>query len=219
VARIRAEIDRWWGSEVIDVRVPDEQEGTKAVVRAWLKQPGETVALNDPLVELETDKVTQEVPAPAAGVLVEICLAPMPRRCRGAVLGRISVPQPSSFVPTRSRGTSRDASFDFARRRSGEGRNPPFAVRSPRSPSARYRSRPHCRALGRNGRITREDVDRAVEAATVSHVDGGPSRSPSRVSPKRTGRTSRTTSMRRANRRQHAQGRHSRAACHRFVRG
>ena len=34
------------------VRVPDEQEGTKAVVRAWLKQPGDTVALNDPLVEL-----------------------------------------------------------------------------------------------------------------------------------------------------------------------
>ena len=45
---------------MIDVRVPDEQEGTKAVVRAWLKQPGDTVAVNDPLVELETDKVTQE---------------------------------------------------------------------------------------------------------------------------------------------------------------
>ena len=40
----------------IDVRVPDEQEGTKAVVRAWLRQIGDTVALNDPLVELETDK-------------------------------------------------------------------------------------------------------------------------------------------------------------------
>ena len=54
---------------MIDVRVPDEQEGTKAVVRAWLKKVGETVAINDPLVELETDKVTQEVPSPAAGVL------------------------------------------------------------------------------------------------------------------------------------------------------
>ena len=54
---------------MIEVRVPDEQEGTKAVVRAWLKQIGEAVAENDPLVELETDKVTQEVPAPAAGVL------------------------------------------------------------------------------------------------------------------------------------------------------
>ena len=57
---------------MIDVRVPDEQEGTKAVVRAWLKKVGEPVAVNDPLVELETDKVTQEVPSPAAGVLAEI---------------------------------------------------------------------------------------------------------------------------------------------------
>ena len=43
----------------IDVRVPDEQEGTKAVVRAWLKRVGDVVAVKDPLVELETDKVTQ----------------------------------------------------------------------------------------------------------------------------------------------------------------
>ena len=51
---------------MIEVRVPDEQEGTKAVVRAWLKQVGDAIAENDPLVELETDQVTQEVPAPAA---------------------------------------------------------------------------------------------------------------------------------------------------------
>ena len=55
---------------LIDVLVPDEQEGTKAVVRAWLKRVGDSVALNDPLVELETDKVTQEVPAPAATMRV-----------------------------------------------------------------------------------------------------------------------------------------------------
>ena len=52
-----------------------EQEGTKAVVRAWLKQVGDRVEENDPLVELETDKVAMEVPAPAAGVLREILLA------------------------------------------------------------------------------------------------------------------------------------------------
>ena len=50
---------------MIEVRVPDEQEGTKAVVRAWLKQIGDVVLENDPLVELETDKVTQEVSSPA----------------------------------------------------------------------------------------------------------------------------------------------------------
>ena len=42
---------------MIDVIVPLEQEGTKAVVRAWLKKIGDRVAENDLLVELETDKV------------------------------------------------------------------------------------------------------------------------------------------------------------------
>ena len=58
---------------MIDVLAPEEQEGTKAVVRNWLKAVGDRVAPDDPLVELETDKVTQEIPAPAAGILP--CLA------------------------------------------------------------------------------------------------------------------------------------------------
>src|SRR5687767_5637582 len=74
---------------MIEVRVPDEQEGTKAVVRAWLKEVGDTVALNDPLVELETDKVTQEVPSPGAGVLSEILLETDAEAVPGALLGRI----------------------------------------------------------------------------------------------------------------------------------
>ena len=80
---------------MIEVRVPDEQEGTKAVVRAWLKQVGDAVAVNDPLVELETDKVTQEVPAPAAGVLVEIVLDTDAQAVPGALLGRISTSAPA----------------------------------------------------------------------------------------------------------------------------
>ena len=77
------------GVLMIEVRVPDEQEGTKAVVRAWLKQVGDAVAENDPLVELETDKVTQEVPAPAAGVLAEIVLDTDAEAVPGALLGRM----------------------------------------------------------------------------------------------------------------------------------
>src|SRR5947209_11788799 len=75
---------------MIEVRVPDEQEGTKAVVRAWLKQVGDAVAEHDPLVELETDKVTQEVPSPAAGVLAEIVLDTDAEAVPGALLARIS---------------------------------------------------------------------------------------------------------------------------------
>ena len=80
---------------MIEVRVPDEQEGTKAVVRAWLKAVGDAVAENDPLVELETDKVTQEVPAPAAGVLAEIILDTDAEAVPGALLGRISTGAPA----------------------------------------------------------------------------------------------------------------------------
>src|SRR6185369_17936748 len=74
---------------VIEILVPDEQEGTKAVVRAWLKAVGDAVAENDPLVELETDKVTQEVPSPAAGVLAEIVLDTDAEAVPGALLARI----------------------------------------------------------------------------------------------------------------------------------
>src|SRR3712207_7395855 len=75
---------------MIDVIAPLEQEGTHAVVRAWLKQVGDRVEVNDPLVELETDKVAVEVPAPAAGVLREILLETNAAAVPGAVLGRIA---------------------------------------------------------------------------------------------------------------------------------
>ncbi len=79
---------------MIEIRVPDEQEGTKAIVRAWLKQVGDTVAVNDPLLELETDKVTQEVSSPAAGVLSEILLDTDAEAVPGALLGRIEIQFP-----------------------------------------------------------------------------------------------------------------------------
>ncbi len=54
----------------IEIKVPTLGESvTSATVGKWLKQPGDAVAVDDPIVELETDKVSVEVPAPAAGVL------------------------------------------------------------------------------------------------------------------------------------------------------
>ena len=56
-----------------DIRVPTLGESvTEATVGKWFKQPGDAVTVDEPLVELETDKVTLEVPAPAAGVLSDI---------------------------------------------------------------------------------------------------------------------------------------------------
>ncbi|CAA9516077.1 MAG: Dihydrolipoamide acyltransferase component of branched-chain alpha-keto acid dehydrogenase complex [uncultured Sphingomonas sp.] len=164
----------------VEVRVPAEQEGTKAVVRAWLKQIGDTVAENDPLVELETDKVTQEVPAPAAGVLSEILLDTDAEAVPGAVLGRIAAAaneerrssEPVEGSPFSSPASQEGSSALLQAQGGAE-------VETRLSPSVRRALLQHdidpdrVQGTGRNGRITREDVDRAVELATVSHVDAG----------------------------------------------
>jgi len=73
-----------------DIRVPTLGESvTEATVGKWFKQPGEAVAVDEPLVELETDKVTLEVPAPAAGILAEIAAKNGDTVGVGAVLGQI----------------------------------------------------------------------------------------------------------------------------------
>lgn len=60
-------------STPIEVRAPAEQtEGTRSQVQRWLKAPGDTVRADEPLLELETDKVTVEIAAPASGTLHEI---------------------------------------------------------------------------------------------------------------------------------------------------
>ncbi len=73
-----------------DIRVPTLGESvTEATVGKWFKQPGDAVAVDEPLVELETDKVTLEVPAPAAGVLSAIAAKNGETVGVGAVLGQI----------------------------------------------------------------------------------------------------------------------------------
>jgi 2-oxoglutarate dehydrogenase E2 component (dihydrolipoamide succinyltransferase) len=156
---------------VIDVVVPEEQEGTKAVVRSWLKQVGEAVAENDPLVELETDKVTQEVPAPAAGVLAEIVLDTDAEAVPGAVLGRISASAPAKAGAQEAKP---EVALTIAAPAGAPGPRPaPGNDQETRlSPSVRRAMQQHgidatrIQGTGRDGRITREDVDRAVSEAT-----------------------------------------------------
>ncbi|MBM0105339.1 2-oxo acid dehydrogenase subunit E2 [Steroidobacter sp. S1-65] len=74
----------------IEVRAPSEQsEGTRSQVQRWLKNIGETVAENEPLIEVETDKVTIEIPAPAGGVLREILKHEQEEIEPGELLGTI----------------------------------------------------------------------------------------------------------------------------------
>ncbi|HET7910924.1 MAG TPA: 2-oxoglutarate dehydrogenase complex dihydrolipoyllysine-residue succinyltransferase [Pseudolabrys sp.] len=73
-----------------DIRVPALGESvTEATVGKWFKQPGDAVAVDEPLVELETDKVTLEVPAPAAGVLADVAVKNGDTVAVGALLGQI----------------------------------------------------------------------------------------------------------------------------------
>src|SRR5262249_53473537 len=75
----------------IEIKVPTLGESvTEATVGQWFKKPGEAVKVDEPLVELETDKVTVEVPAPAAGVLADIKVAQGTTVNIGAVLGFIT---------------------------------------------------------------------------------------------------------------------------------
>src|SRR4051812_47242370 len=73
-----------------EIRVPALGESvTEATIGKWFKKPGEPVAVDEPLVELETDKVTIEVPAPAAGTLAEISAKDGETVAVGALLGEI----------------------------------------------------------------------------------------------------------------------------------
>ena len=77
-------------TNTMDIRAPQDQtEGTRSQVLRWLKTVGDAVAEHEPLIEIETDKVTVEVPAPAAGVLREIVKAEQEEIAPGDLLGRI----------------------------------------------------------------------------------------------------------------------------------
>jgi 2-oxoglutarate dehydrogenase E2 component (dihydrolipoamide succinyltransferase) len=165
---------------MIDIIAPVEQEGTQAVVRAWLKQVGDRVELNDPLVELETDKVAVEVPAPAAGILREIVLHRDAEALPGAVLGRIAplgevTPDTEGSVPAREDEGTEAPAPALSSRNTNLIRDPELRL----SPAVKRALLQHdidpglIKGTGRDGRITRADVDKAVEDATrVQPVEG-----------------------------------------------
>jgi 2-oxoglutarate dehydrogenase E2 component (dihydrolipoamide succinyltransferase) len=161
---------------MIEVRVPDEQEGTKAVVRAWLRRVGDLVFENEPLVELETDKVTQEVPAPAAGVLTEILLDTDDEAEPGALLAKIDpAATEATSVPAEAgaQGATSAAPTGAPGPRPSPGNG---NVEARLSPSVKRALLQHnidpsrIQGTGRDGRITRDDVDRAVASVTTVSV-------------------------------------------------
>lgn len=140
-----------------DVIVPLEQEGTTAKIHQWYVQPGQKVAVNDPLVELETDKVTVEVPALVAGTLTEILIAPGTEARPGQILARIDPAAETAPAPTLP--PQAPAGVE-------PGRDDPVAQRhSPAVRKALAETGLDPQAIagtGRGGRLTRDDVRTAA---------------------------------------------------------
>jgi 2-oxoglutarate dehydrogenase E2 component (dihydrolipoamide succinyltransferase) len=84
----------------VEIKVPTLGESvTEATVGKWFKKPGDAIKIDEPLCELETDKVTMEVPAPAAGVMGEIKVAAGATVAVGSVLGFIKDGAGASAAP------------------------------------------------------------------------------------------------------------------------
>ncbi|HKZ72477.1 MAG TPA: dihydrolipoamide acetyltransferase family protein [Steroidobacteraceae bacterium] len=78
-------------TDILEVRAPTEQsEGTRSQVLRWLKAVGDSVSENEPLIEMETDKVTVEIASPGQGVLLEILKKEQEEVEPGELLGRIA---------------------------------------------------------------------------------------------------------------------------------
>jgi 2-oxoglutarate dehydrogenase E2 component (dihydrolipoamide succinyltransferase) len=157
-----------------DVLVPPNEEGTRATVLRWCKAVGDTVVKDEPLVELETDKVTVEIPAPADGTLVEVLKQVNAEVNPDEVLARLSLSGESTAPQATATSTAAGAS-------AGAPAVPDARdARKPLSPAVRRLLKELSIAAGdidgtgRDGRITAQDVTRHA-------VDAGAKRAPARA--------------------------------------
>jgi len=155
-------------SSTIEVRAPSEQsEGTRSQVQRWLKSVGDSVAENEPLIEVETDKVVVEIAAPAAGVLQEILKQEQEEIAPGELLARIEVgaapqtelrsePEVVAVAPAESAPPSKAAAALSAHAAAMMARRLSPAVR--RLLAERGLEASAVRGTGEGGRITVDDV-------------------------------------------------------------
>jgi len=170
-----------------DVLAPAQPEGATAVLRTWLKKTGDSVVKDEPVAELETDKVVVEVFAPCDGVLQTIAAADSPVQS-DTVLGRV-LPQAvettteikTDFETGTETKTGQAAHAQVARTAQPADRQAAAARQTiPAQPNLDQRLSPAVRQLiaqhdvdptrihgtGRGGRLTREDVLKAIAAQT-----------------------------------------------------
>jgi 2-oxoglutarate dehydrogenase E2 component (dihydrolipoamide succinyltransferase) len=157
-----------------EIRVPTLGESvTEATIGKWFKKPGEAVAVDEPLVELETDKVTIEVPAPTAGVLSEIAAKNGETVAVGALLGAITPGTGAAASPAEPAKSAPPAPPAGA---PAPAPPPPkvAAADAPLAPSVRRLAGEtgiepaQVPATGKDGRVTKGDMLAAIERAAMS---------------------------------------------------
>jgi 2-oxoglutarate dehydrogenase E2 component (dihydrolipoamide succinyltransferase) len=192
-----------------EIRVPTLGESiTEATIGKWFKQPGDVVAADEPLVELETEKVTIEVPAPAAGILSEIAARDGETVAVGALLGQINpgdgarAPAAKSAEPAKAAPPPRGApaapepaptprAIPAAQPAPAASQAPKPAAEMPLAPSVRRLGAESgiapesVRGTGPDGRVTKGDMLAAIEraaaapAAIAQPAQAAPVRAPS----------------------------------------
>jgi 2-oxoglutarate dehydrogenase E2 component (dihydrolipoamide succinyltransferase) len=153
----------------IEVRVPTLGESvTEATIATWFKKPGDTVSVDEMLCELETDKVTVEVPSPAAGTLGEIVAGEGSTVGVNALLATISEGAGAAPAP-KAEKTAPPADAAVTQTEAGpETPAPRKDVED--APSAKKAmaeaglTRDDVTGTGRDGRVMKEDVARAASA-------------------------------------------------------
>ncbi|MBL8846523.1 MAG: 2-oxoglutarate dehydrogenase complex dihydrolipoyllysine-residue succinyltransferase [Hyphomicrobium zavarzinii] len=157
----------------IEIRVPTLGESVaEATVGKWLKKQGDVVKADEPLVELETDKVTVEVPAPAAGLLSEILVSEGATVAIGAVLGALA----------EGGGAQAQAKTAAPQPAAPKAEAPAAAPArgAPPSPAARKHlaeaglSSDDVAGSGRRGQVLKEDVVAAVAQAAAARQKPAP---------------------------------------------
>ena len=154
-----------------EIRVPTLGESvTEATIGRWFKKTGDAVAVDEPLVELETDKVTIEVPAPSAGTLSEIVAKDGETVAVGALLGQITegAGKPAAAKPAEAAKPAAAAAAAPAPAQ----KSPP--ADAPQAPSVRKLSAESgidagtVPGSGKDGRVTKGDMMAAIEKAASS---------------------------------------------------
>ncbi len=160
----------------IEVKVPVLGESiSEATIGEWLKKPGDTVAADEPIASLETDKVAVEVPAPAAGVLGQLIFAEGDTVQVGSILTTIE--SSGAAVATAAAAPQPAiAKSDAAPAPAAVAAPAPAPTGEPvsLSPAVRRLVLEHgldptsIKGTGKDGRLTKEDVLAAAEAAKAA---------------------------------------------------